>query len=85
MSYLWQFAQVWRQLQTTDMSAVISDNNYRIDGVELNVSQFGLLLGHNSLLTDGFILIDRQIKHMDLQRQDRKSAAAKSTLASFTL
>lgn len=50
------------------MATVIAHNYDGVDGIELHMGNLVLLLGHHRLVADGFILVDRQVKHVGLRR-----------------
>lgn len=48
------------------MPAVIAHDDDGVDGVELHVGDLSFLPGHHRLVADGLILVDGQVKHVDL-------------------
>ena len=76
--YLGFFAEVRRELEAGDVAPVVSHYDDGINGVELDVGELGLLLGHHGLLADGFVLVNAQVEDVNLN-QTRTRSPLKTT------
>ena len=69
-SYLGFLAEVGGEFEAADVASVITHDDDRVDGIKLDVSQLGLLLGHDGLLADRLIFVDAEVKDVNLKKDE---------------
>lgn len=74
ISYLGHLAEIGRKLQAGDVASLVPNNYDGVDGIELDVSDLVLLLGDHWLAADRLILVDAQVKHVGLWRENGQQA-----------
>ena len=72
-SYLFELSQIWRQFQTGDITAFVTDDEDSMFRIELDVRELGLLLLDDGLLAQGLVLVDVQIEHVRLRNNEQQN------------